>query len=416
MVGTLGTVRRRLAATLVATAALASACGGSNGANHLERAAGSTTTTETTLEATTTTASTAPPTTAAPAPRPVTTRRTSPPPTAPAPPAPPTVAAVHAHLTQIASLQQPLAMAVRNGDPAFYIAQKSGQVVALRGATATTVLDLSSQVSTGGEQGLLGVAISPDGSTMLVNYTDNKVSPGDTHIIRYAMGPGGPDPATAREIFTVHQPYANHNGGNLVFGPDGALWVGLGDGGSGGDPNNNAQNMNTPLGKMLRMDPNTGQYSIWAVGLRNPWRYSFDRATGSVWIADVGQNMWEEIDFARGVQSAGMNFGWSEFEGNHVYNASRSAPNAVPPIYEYSHAGGNCAITGGYVYRGTRIPAMAGVYLFGDFCVGHVLGLGGGQVRDLGMAVGNLSSFGQDLNGELYALSLNGGVYRIDPS
>jgi hypothetical protein len=151
------------------------------------------------------------------------------------------------------------------------------------------------------------------------------------------------------------------------------------------------------------------------MGLRNPWRYSFDRATGSLWIADVGQSAWEEVDFAPGVQSAGMNFGWSRYEGNHVYNAARSAPGAVPPVYEYSHDGGNCSITGGYVYRGSRIANMNGVYLFADFCVGHVFGLAGGQVRDLAMSASNISSFGEDLNGDLYVLSLGGGVYRVDP-
>jgi glucose/arabinose dehydrogenase len=164
------------------------------------------------------------------------------------------------------------------------------------------------------------------------------------------------------------------------------------------------------------MNVANAQYSMWALGLRNPWRFSFDRATGSVWIGDVGQDMWEEIDFAPGVQSAGMNFGWSRFEGNHLYNASRSAPNAVPPVYEYSHPGGNCAVTGGYVYRGSRVPSMNGVYLFADFCVGHVIGLANGQARDLGIAASNLSSFGQDASGELYVLSLSGGVSRIDPA
>jgi glucose/arabinose dehydrogenase len=288
-------------------------------------------------------------------------------------------------------------------------------VTAIRGGQVdpTPVLDLTGQVSTGGEQGLLGLVFAPDGSHLYVNYTDTA---GDTHIVEYAMSGGVANPATRHEIFFVKQPFANHNGGNLVFGPDGLLWVGLGDGGSGGDPNNNAQNPATPLGKMLRMDAATGQYSIWAMGLRNPWRYSFDRATGSLWIGDVGQDMWEEVDFAAGVQPGGLNFGWSRFEGNHLYNASRSAPGAVPPVYEYSHGGGVCAVTGGYVYRGTRIANMNGVYLFADFCVGHVMGMVNGQVRDLGMVAPNLASFGEDLSGELYALSLSGGVYRIDPA
>lgn len=319
------------------------------------------------------------------------------------------------HLTPVANIAGALAMAVRANDGALYIASKGGQVRAIRNGQVdpTPVLDLTGQVSTGSEQGLLGLAFGPDGSHLYVNYTDTN---GDTHVVEYAMSGGVANAGTRRELLAVHQPYANHNGGNLVFGPDGLLWVGLGDGGSEGDPNNTAQNPNTPLGKMLRLDVANGQYSQWALGFRNPWRYSFDRATGSVWIGDVGQDMWEEIDFAPGVGSAGMNFGWSRFEGNHVYKASEAAPNAVPPVYEYSHAGGNCAVTGGYVYRGSRVPNMNGVYLFADFCAGHVMGLAGGQVRDLGIAASNLSSFGEDTGGELYVLSLSGGVYRIDPA
>jgi glucose/arabinose dehydrogenase len=320
---------------------------------------------------------------------------------------------VRAYLAQVTSLSQPVALAVRNGDPALYFAQKDGSVVALRGGAVDPTPVVTVAVSTGGEQGLLGVVFSPDGSHIYINYTDPA---GDTHVVEYAMAGGYANAGTRRELLFVDQPFANHNGGNLVFGPDGQLWIGLGDGGSGGDPNNNAQNPGTLLGKMLRMNVANAQPSIWAMGLRNPWRYSFDRATGSIWIADVGQSQWEEIDFAPGVQSAGINYGWARFEGNHVYNAARVAPNAVAPVYEYSHAGGNCSVTGGYVYRGSRIPALNGAYLFADFCAGHIFGLGGGQVRDLGMVTSNLSSFGEDLNGDVYAMSLNGPVYRIDPS
>jgi glucose/arabinose dehydrogenase len=306
-------------------------------------------------------------------------------------------------------------MAVRVNDAGLYVASKSGQVMAIRGGQVdpVPVLDLGGQVSTGGEQGLLGLAFPPDGTHLYVNYTDVA---GDTHVVEYAMNGGVANAGARRELLFVKQPYANHNGGNLVFGPDGFLWIGLGDGGSEGDPNNNAQNPGTPLGKMLRMDVATGQYSMWALGLRNPWRYSFDRATGSLWIGDVGQSAWEEIDFASSVRSAGMNLGWSRFEGNHIQNAAVSAPGAVPPVYEYPHGGGVCAVTAGYVYRGARIANMNGVYLFADFCVGHVMGLANGQVRDLGMTASNLASFGEDLNGELYVLSLSGGVSRIDPA
>ena len=318
-------------------------------------------------------------------------------------------------LTPIGGISGALALAVRSNDGALYIATKSGKVLAIRGGQVdgVPVLDLSGQVSTGAEQGLLGLVFSRDGSHLYVNYTDTA---GDTHVVEYAMSGGVANASARRELLFVQQPYANHNGGNLVFGPDGLLYIGLGDGGSGGDPNNNAQNGSTPLGKMLQMDAATGHYSIWARGLRNPWRYSFDRTKGAFWIGDVGQDMWEEIDLAPGVQSAGMNFGWSRYEGNHLYNSSRAAPGAVPPVYEYSHAGGNCAVTGGYVYRGSRIPALDAVYLFADFCVGHVFGLYLGQVRDLGIATSNLASFGEDAAGELYVLSLSDGVFRIDPA
>jgi len=318
-------------------------------------------------------------------------------------------------LTPVAGIPGSLALATRANDSALYIATKSGPVRAIRGGQVdpTPVLDLSGQVSTGGEQGLLGIAFALDGSHLYASYTDTN---GDTNVVEFAMSGGVANAGTRRQVFFLHQPYANHNGGNIVFGPDGMLWLGLGDGGSEGDPNNTAQNPNTPLGKMLRINVANGQSAQWALGFRNPWRFSFDRATGSVWIGDVGQDMWEEIDFAPGVQSAGMNFGWSRFEGNHLYKPSEAAPNAVPPVYEYSHAGGNCAVTGGYVYRGSRIPTMNGVYLFSDECVGHVMGLASGQVRDLGIAQSNLASFGQDASGELYVLSLSGGVFRIDPS
>jgi glucose/arabinose dehydrogenase len=421
MVGTLGLVRSRPAGMLLVLAILAAACGGTKGPTHLERATGATTTTPSTVADTTTTTgalATTVPAAAAGAPAPATTRRTSTtrrPAPSPAPaPAPAgattNLAAVRAHLTQVASLNQPLAMAVRTGDSSLYVAQKSGQVVALRSGGTVTILDIGGQVSTGSEQGLLGVAISPDGGTMVINYTDGA---GDTHVVAYGMSPAG-NVGGPNELLFVKQPFSNHNGGNVVFGPDGLLWIGLGDGGSGGDPDNNAQNDATPLGKMIRLNVATKDRSIWARGLRNPWRYSFDAATGGLFIGDVGQDAWEEIDAAPPGQGPGANYGWSRFEGTHVYNAGRAAPGAIPPVYEYSHNGGGCSVTGGYVYRGARNPSMNGVYLFGDFCLGHVLGMYGG-VRDLGLVVPNLSSFGQDLNGELYALSLSGPVYRIDP-
>ena len=345
------------------------------------------------------------------------------------------LAKVKIRLVQIATLDQPLAMAIRNGDPALYIAEKTGAVIAIRDGKVDRkpVLDIGGSVSLGSEQGLLGLAFAPDGRTLFINYTDTN---GDTHVTSYAMKDGRADPSTARDILVVDQPYSNHNGGNLVFGPDGYLYVGLGDGGSGGDPHGNGQSRSTLLGKMLRIDPTPtadGPYAIppdnpfvdqegtrpeiWALGLRNPWRYSFDRATGDLWIGDVGQSAWEEVD-RQPVGRGGENYGWNVMEGDHPYSGAPAPPGLVAPVYEYSHGGGGCSVTGGYVYRGEAIPDLAGAYVFGDFCIGKLeaLRFADGKVRehrDLGPNVPSLSSFGEDADGELYALSLSGGVFRL---
>jgi len=338
---------------------------------------------------------------------------------------------------QVATLEQPLAMAIRSGDPALYIAEKTGKVVVLRGGNVdpTPVLDITQQVSLGGEQGLLGLAFSPDGRELYVNYTDTR---GDTHVTGYAMQGDRVDLDTRRDILVVGQPYSNHNGGNLAFGPDGYLYVGLGDGGSGGDPQGNGQSLSTPLGKMLRIDPQLSgeapyripsnnpfvgredaRPAIWAYGLRNPWRYSFDRLTGDLWIGDVGQSEWEEIDVQPAASTGGENYGWNILEGTHPFLGDE-LPDGVLPIHEYSHAEGGCTVIGGYVYRGEAIPALSGAYLFGDLCIGEIeaLRVRGARVtgnRSLGPVVENLSSFGEDADGELYAMSLSGGVYRIAP-
>ena len=350
-----------------------------------------------------------------------------------APPASGNLAAARVKVTRVAPLSQALAMAVRTGDPQLYVAQKSGQVRALGG---TTVLDLGGEVSTGSEQGLLGLAFSPDGALMYVNYTDRG---GDTHVVEYAFAGGRADPATARELLFVDQPFANHNGGNLVFGPDGKLWIGLGDGGSRNDPRDNAQSLDTILGKMLRIDPrpsggqpytvppdnpfvgrSDARGEIWSLGLRNPWRYSFDRATGDLWIGDVGQNAREEVDFTPAPSSGGQNYGWARLEGTRRVSGT-PPPGAVGPILEYDLEGGNCAVTGGYVYRGTKIPDLAGAYVYADYCAGEVQALrqAGGRAegrRSLDVTVPNLASFAEDAAGELYALSLTDGVFRIDPA
>jgi glucose/arabinose dehydrogenase len=346
------------------------------------------------------------------------------------------LAGVRIHLVEVATLEQPLAMAVRPADPTLYVAQKTGKIVAVRGGIVdpVPVLDLTEQVSLGGEQGLLGVAFSPSGRDVYVNYTDTN---GDTHVTGYEMRAGRAVTATRRDVLFVDQPYSNHNGGDLVFGPDGYLYVGLGDGGSGGDPQGNGQSLSTLLGKMLRIDPTPfgdrpyripadnpfvgradARPEIWAYGLRNPWRYSFDRRTGDLWIGDVGQSAWEEVDIQPSDSPGGENYGWNRMEGGHPYGGADPPAHAVPPVYEYSHDGGGCVVTGGYVYRGESIPELDGAYVFADFCIGELeaLRVKDGRVIDhraLGAVVSNLSSFGEDAQGELYAMSLSGGLYRL---
>jgi glucose/arabinose dehydrogenase len=339
-------------------------------------------------------------------------------------------------LELVATLDRPIAMATRPGDPALYVAEQGGRVVAIGGDAPgrRAVLDLSADTVASGEQGLLGLAFSPDGERLYVNHTDLQ---GDTRIMEFRMGDRDADPATAREVLFVDQPYANHNGGNLVFGPDGFLYVGLGDGGSAGDPHGNAQALDTLLGKMLRIDPRPAaadpytiptdnpfvgrpdaRPEIWAYGLRNPWRYAFDRANGDLWIADVGQSDREEIDRQPASSPGGENYGWNALEGTLPFSGA-SIAGAVAPVYEYGHDAGRCAVVGGVVYRGAAIADLVGAYLFADACTGDLEWVrleGAGVVHgDLGLNVPNVASFGQDAEGELYALSLAGPVYRLVP-
>ena len=408
-------------------AAVVAACGRGGDDLAIDQRSARTTSTASTIPAETTTA----PTTTAPttAPAPATTRRASPATTRrpttqpPAPPAP--SGPVNVRLTQVAALDQPVAMAFRVGDPAMYVAEKGGRVRALRGGV-DTVLDVAGQVSTGGEQGLLGLTFSPDGARMYIDYTDVA---GDTQIVEYAMAGGRADTATRRVLLSVDQPYSNHNGGQILFGPDGFLYIALGDGGSGGDPENRAQNLGELLGKILRIDPRGGspygippgnpfagrpgaRAEIWSWGLRNPWRFTFDRATGDMWIGDVGQNAWEEVDFEPRA-TPGRNYGWDRLEGNHVREGS-PPPGHILPVHEYSLQGTACAVTGGYTYRGSAVPNMVGAYVFADFCVGQLWMLRNGQRTDLAPKTDAVSSFGEDPAGELYVLSLNGPVFRID--
>jgi glucose/arabinose dehydrogenase len=330
-----------------------------------------------------------------------------------------------------------------DGSDRLYVVQKPGIIRVLHGSQPVerAFLDIRPIVGSGGsEQGLLGLAFDPQYAAngfFYVNYTDPS---GDTVVARYQVSgdPDLADPASGSVVLTQKQPFANHNGGNLVFGPDGYLYIGLGDGGSGGDPFGNAQNGGTWLGKLLRIDvhgaaayaiPEDNPFvntpgtlpEIWATGLRNPWRYSFDRATGDLYIGDVGQDKWEEVDFVPAGSGGGQNFGWNVGEGNHCYkpanncNLGRFAPAAA----EYAHGGGDCAVVGGYVYRGAAFEAMQGAYLYADECSGRMWSLsrdanGAWSTADLGRAGVNISAFGEDDSGELYVTGFDDGVvYRV---
>ena len=288
-------------------------------------------------------------------------------------------------------------------------------------------LDITDRVNdNSNEMGLLGLTFHPDyeqNGYLYVNYTG---SGGDTRISRFQASGSVADPNSETMLMFIEQPYPNHNGGGLDFGPDGYLYAGLGDGGLAGDPHKNGQNKTAMLGKILRIDVDNGNlYSVpadnpfgnevWAYGLRNPWRISFDRATGDLWIGDVGQGAWEEIDYLPAGSQGGANFGWSIMEGNHGYDGE-SQPGLLLPAAEYSHSEGGCSVTGGYVYRGA-MPEWRGIYLYGDYCSGKVWGLflsnGSWQSQVIFETGITITSFGQDESGEIYLASDNGSVYIL---
>ncbi len=319
-----------------------------------------------------------------------------------------------------------------DGSGRLFIIEKMGYIRTYENGNLLNepFLDITDRVNAGGnEMGLLGLAFHPDyeqNGFFYVNYTGDG---GHTRISRFQASENSADKNSEKVLLVIEQPYQNHNGGALAFGPDGYLYAGLGDGGNAGDPHKNGQNTNSLLGKILRLDVNNGDpYAIpsdnpfnsevWAYGLRNPWRISFDRSTGDLWIGDVGQGEWEEIDYLPAGAEGGANFGWSIMEGNHKYD-SDPQPGLLLPAMEYSHAEGGCSVTGGYVYRGT-IPEWNGVYLYGDYCSGKVwaLILSNGQWQSQVMFETDLriTSFGQDESGEIYLASDTGSVYRLTPS
>jgi glucose/arabinose dehydrogenase len=312
------------------------------------------------------------------------------------------------------------------GDERLFVVEQTGRIkIVVDGAVAETLfLDLSASVSDGGERGLLGLAFHPDYATngrFFVNYTDQN---GTTQVAAYTVSsdPNVADPASATPLFSVEQPYGNHNGGWIGFGPDGLLYVGMGDGGSGGDPQGYSQNPESLLGKMVRIDVDTAGAGpeIFAAGVRNPWRSAFDG--DDLYIADVGQNAWEEISVIS-ASEPGLNLGWNIAEGPACFGADDCDQSGlVAPVHAYSHAEtGGCSITGGYVYRGAAIPEIGGHYFFTDFCSGRVESFryADGQVADLtdwtAQLGGNgpITSFGTDAAGELYYTTLEGGLFRI---
>jgi len=318
-----------------------------------------------------------------------------------------------------------------DGSGRLFVIEKIGRIRIIENdqLIETPFLDISERVgSTGNEQGLLGLTFHPQyaqNGRFFVNYTDNN---GNTVLARFQVSsePNVADPKSEVKILGVDQPFANHNGGGLAFGPDGYLYAGLGDGGSQGDPFGNAQNTSVLLGKILRLDVDSAEpyavpadnpfgNEVWAYGLRNPWRFSFDKLTNDLYIGDVGQNTWEEIDFLPAGSPGGTNFGWNFREGAHDYKGGGPA-GMVDPIAEYSHSEGGCSVTGGYVYRGS-MAEWNGIYLYADYCTGLIWGLiqsdGGWQSQPLFDLDVTITSFGQDAPGELYLLSDNGGVFRL---
>lgn len=329
------------------------------------------------------------------------------------------------------------------GDSRLFVVNQRGSVLvvdSLGNVNPVPFLDISSRVVYGGERGLLGITFHPNYKTNGYFYV-NYVGAGDsTHISRFSVSSANPDraqPSSELKLMTIFQPYTNHKGGDLRFGPDGYLYIGLGDGGSGGDPQNRAQNLMELLGKMLRIDVNQGNpYSIpptnpfyaslsmrneiWAYGLRNPWRFSFDRLTGDLWIADVGQNAFEEINFQAASSTGGENYGWRCYEGNATYNTSgcNSPSNYTFPVYAYPH-GTECSVTGGYVNRYSESSPYYGHYFFADYCGDKIWTLrkvaGNWVVETFGQFPNNnFSTFGEDASGRLYIADLTGGkIYRI---
>jgi glucose/arabinose dehydrogenase len=317
----------------------------------------------------------------------------------------------------------------------LYVVEQPGTIQMVRGGRlAGTFLDIRNRVHMdGNELGLLSVVFSPDYAQNHLFYVDYTDLQGDTRVVEFSAPNGVADPSSARDLLYVDQPYPNHKGGQLLFDSRGLLYVGMGDGGtnpdsgdtSTGDPKNRAQSSSSLLGKLLRIDPSRADatWQVVGMGLRNPWRFSFDRKTGDLWIGDVGAARFEELDFRAKAKIGSLaNYGWSRYEGPGVYNpkvAIRNKPQLVSPVVAYRHSDGSCSVIGGYVYRGASVPAARGRYFYGDLCTGTISsfkvgpkGPAGAIVRLPGK-VRSITSFGEDANGELYAVGIDGFLYAL---
>jgi glucose/arabinose dehydrogenase len=426
-------VRRACAAVALAAAMVAASCGSGD-----DDAAGRTAPEAAAGAAARATA------TPSPAPAPA-ARATATPSPAPAPAATPAQVRRGVRLARIGTFSQPVHVTSPPDDAGrLFVVEQAGRILVVRNGRKLPqpFLDIRSLVTTGSEQGLLSIAFPPGyarSGRFYVYYTDRAA---EQRIVEYRRrGLNRADPGSARLVLRMADPESNHNGGLMLFGPDGLMYVGTGDGGGGGDQHGargNAQNLGSLLGKLLRIDPRPSggrpyrvpgdnpfvsragaQDEVYAYGLRNPWRFSFDRRTGNLVLGDVGQGAWEEIDYVGRRRLRGANFGWRPFEGRARYT-SESAPGHVRPVIVRSHDDGNCSITGGVVVRDPGLPALDGRYVFGDFCRGRIesarlVGRRAVGVRETRLEVTSLSSFGEDARGRVYAVSLAGPVYRLAP-
>jgi glucose/arabinose dehydrogenase len=332
-------------------------------------------------------------------------------------------------LRELGTFEAPVYVTQPPGDRRHvYVVEQCGTVqrIPRGGGEPETFLDLSGRITCGGEQGLLSIAFAPDylrSGLLYANYTGLDE---DSHVVEVRAHGEPPiaDPTTARELLRIEDFAPNHNGGLLLFGPGERLYLGMGDGGGAGDPERTAQDLQSPLGKLLLIGTEAADQApgIAAYGLRNPWRFSFDRDTGDLWIGDVGQDVFEEIDSVPAAElGEQLNFGWSAFEGTRRFNDDQEAPDAIEPTLQYGREGG-CAVTGGYVVRDPELESLYGRYLYGDFCAGQLrsftaeAGEPAADDRPLGLEVPQLSSFGEDASGHLYATSLEGPVYRLAPA